>query len=469
MKWRTVLLYGVILCILIGYFYYFEVVKEKQRKETLKAQKKVFQLVPEKIVKIEITPRDGNKIVLEKDEKGKWIILKPVKTLADQASVKGLLNVMKELETEKWIDLPENADLKNYGLDSPRLKILAVAKNATYELTVGDKNPAETEYYAKASGKNKIFLVDSGRWEVLNKNLFDLRQKELASFDNDKVARITISWNNNTTIEVIKKGNRWFAPSNEKMKIKKTKVENVLDQVRWLRARKFLSAENPDLAKFGLDNPEVKISIVMDDNTTIHQVAIGRPPEKDKNAKDFLVAYSKELPFVVYIDKDILDEMPKTLRDLEDRSLFVWEEDDIHELVWHEKGKTFDFVRIDEAKWGIRPSEKEKPREFKDSWRIRSLLWELEDLEYNKAIKPAPPVPENPMYVLTFADNNGNELGKWMWEKVSESDNEEITIWIEENKKVKAVTLKASDIKEVIDKAQNLIEAANKKEKKNSS
>ncbi len=467
MKWRTVIIYGVVLLALVGYFYYFEVIGERKRKEAEEAQKKVFQLMPDSITSLKLTLKDGNEIVIKK-EKEKWEIEKPVKTVADQASVKGLLNVMAELEAERWIEPSGDKDYKEYGLDSPSLKIEAFSDGKKYELIFGGKNPAETAYYAKSSSKSKIFLVDVGRWEVLNKSLFDLRRKELVDFEDDNVKAIKVSWSDGNVVEVVKESGKWVYPSDRKIKIKKLKVENVLDQLRWLRARKFLSSEKPDLVKYKLDKPELKVVITtVDDNTTtLHEILVTKPSEKEEKSKEFLIAYSSELPFVVRVDKDLLDEMPKTIKDLEDRSLFTWKEDDIHSFVWNKQGKSFEFTRVDESKWQFKGSDKEV-KEMKESWRIRSLFWELEDLEYIRKVKPSEKVPQNPFYRFIFKDNESNILGEFIWNELPERDEKEVSVWVRYGSKgdFQTVVVKASDIKGVVDKADNLIKSVSKSDK----
>ncbi len=468
MKWRTVVVYCVVLLALVGYFYYFEVIGEKKRKEAEEAQKKVFQFMPDKITSLKLTLKDGSEIVLKK-KKGKWEIEKPVSTAADQASVKGLLNVMAELKAERWIEPSESKNYREYGLDSPSLKIEASSDGEKYELIFGSKNPAETGYYAKSSGKSRIFLVDVGRWDVLNKGLFDLRQKELVDFENDRVKAIKVSWGDGSTVEVVRKAGKWIYPSDEKVKIKELKVENVLDQLKWLRARKFLSSEKPDLAEYKLDRPDLKVVVTAtsDDNTTVtHEILVAKSPEKDKKTQGVLVAYSSELPFVVHIDKDLLDEMPKTIKDLEDRSLFTWREDDVQSFVWNKQGKIFEFIRIDENKWQFKRAD--KTEKLKESWRIRSLFWELEDLEYVRKVEPPKKVPQNPPYRFVFKDSGDNILGEFIWNELPEQDDKEAFLWVKygNDGEFQTVVVKASDIKEVVDKADNLVKSASKSGKK---
>jgi len=464
-RWRRVIIYLVVFIFLGGYFYYFEVVKRHEREERKRLEKKVFHFEPDGASEVHLVRPNSKEIIIKKTG-SKWMLEEPVKTEADQASVKGLVNVVADIEANKWLDIEKREALKNYGLDKPALEITVMVNGKTYSLRVGQKNPAGTGYYAQVAGQNRVFLMDTGRWGVLNKQLFDLRRKELVTFEDEDVKSLTIGWDNSSSVQLVREDGGWKCVGNPGMKIKNSKVENVLDQIRWMRARKFLSFENPNLKDYGLDRPKVSIVVVTGDDKK-HEVLLAEPrKDNEKEAKNFLVAYTGDLPFVVYVDKDILNEIPKSPRDVEDRSVFVWKEEDIYKIAWAEGGKSYEVVKLSEDKWGIRIKDGEKPKEMKESWRVRSLFWELEDIEYDSVASSASSPPSKPAMEISFFDKTGKELGRWVWGKLPEDGEKLVPLWITEGGETKTVNIKAEGLKGVKEKVDNILKKFEQEDKK---
>ncbi|SFM93158.1 DUF4340 domain-containing protein [Thermodesulforhabdus norvegica] len=473
MKWKSLAVYGLILLILAGFYYYVDVYKRKEKEKAELQARKVFDFSPDKISEVRVVRSDGKTVKLVKEEKG-WVIREPLQAAADDASVKGLLNVMADLEADRWIDV-KGGEAGQYGLDRPNLVIEAVDSEGKHVLSVGIKNPAETHYYARVGESKRVFLMSASRWNILNKDVYDLRRKELAVFQNDDVEAITVSWADGGSVEVKKESDKWFSPQEPDVKIKSSKVENVIDQIRWLRARKFLDeltggedGEGSLLSKYGLDKPEVKVDVLLQGGKKI-RIAFAEP-EEGSNTE--LVAYSSDLGSIVNTDRDVLGELPKTLHDLEDRSLFTWQEESVGRLVWKKKERSVEITRAEDDKWKVSVNGG-KSEELEEGWRIRSVFWDLEDLEYEKELKPVPSLPAEPLYGLTFFDTDKEELARWIWnelpaeEEEKESPERVVTLWVVKGEKVeKAVEVKASLLGDIVDKLDNTVKDLEKDEKK---
>lgn len=461
MKWRNVAIYTVVLIILAGYFYYFEVLKKREKERIEEEEKKVFSFMADDVSSIRIV-RNNDTIHIEK-EKGQWVMLEPVKADVDQASVREFINVMADIEADRWIDVNQDK-LKEYSLDKPTLMIEATTSQGTYTISIGTKNPAETHYYAHTGKDNRIFLMNLQRWNILNKDVYDLRRKELAIFETDQVQSLSVVWSDGTAVVVQKTGEVWSTQDHPDVKIKTIKVENVLDQLKWLRAGAFLEdesnpegTETPFLEKYSLNKPKVEIKIGLKDKPEIR--LLFQEPKKE-NDKTHLVAYSSDLHSVIRVNQDILNELPRTLRDLEDRSLFTWTEEIIGRISWRDGEERMNISHTEGEKWNITIGSNTEPKELKESWRIRSFFWDLEDMEYDSIVEPLPQLPEKFRYSLEFFDRKGKQLTTWKWlslpeDGTKEASEEYVTVWIKEKG---AVKVKVSDIEDMIDKLSNLKE-----------
>ena len=108
------------------------------------------------------------------------------------------------------------------------------------------------------------------------------------------------------------------------------------------------------------------------------------------------------------VEKDLLKGLPQTLSDLEDRSLLVFELDQVKALALMLAGETFKLERNAET-WTWLGDENRKDPE---NWRVNSLLWNLQELEYLPGDTPlAQSSAGNKVLELALYSENDNKLG----------------------------------------------------------
>ena len=82
---------------------------------------------------------------------------------------------------------------------------------------------------------------------------------------------------------------------------------------------------------------------------------------------------SSQLPSVVQVAASILDDLPKGLQSLQDRSLLGFKPEDVNEVAWIFNESQGRVVQLGEEKWGLKKGEQE-PEPIKEGWHVRSLL-----------------------------------------------------------------------------------------------
>ena len=109
-------------------------------------------------------------------------------TAASEPDVSSVTSALTALEIERVVD--ENpADVKDYGLDAPRIEIdfKATDGKASGRLLVGAKTPTGASMYARRNDEKRVFLVAEYQNASLNKSTFDLRDKSILKIDRDKL------------------------------------------------------------------------------------------------------------------------------------------------------------------------------------------------------------------------------------------------------------------------------------------
>lgn len=455
MKRYHSLVYFVILVLLGGYFYYFEVLKKEQREVAEKEAKKVFAFKTDQVGRVQIFAGDNETIRLTRETD--WRIEKPVGSDTDEGAMMNLLDTLETLERERQVaEAPE--DLKPYGLEKPALKIRFQVGEQWKELLVGDKNPSGESYYAKTGDQADVFLVEAGSRDVLNKGFDELRRHELFTFLPEDVTGILMKRSDNATIhiEYSQEGDTWKSPGDPEVNIRKSKVKNILDQLHWLRAEKFLENDVRNLTLHGLDSPEITIELQFREGRQA-TLRLGKNVEN----QDYVTAVSSELPAIVQVNVDILEELPKTLHDLEDRSLLAFDTESVSQVKWRMGEVQGHVIRMNADKWG-KKSDQAKPEELKESWRVGSLFWELQDAEYEQEVKPAPNMPSQPHVRLELWDDQ-KKLETLVWDRSEKEPSAGTLVWIEREEKIQAVRIKTETIDKIEEKLGGILQDEQKR------
>ena len=218
-----------------------------------------------------------------------------------------------------------------------------------------------------------MFLIAEGNCSVLSKGLNELRRRQLFTFQLDDVVAVNVAWHDGNTIavELDSGGKGWRAPADPEVTIKKSKVDNIIEQIHWLRAQDFLENEPRNLPSHGLEPPFVTVSLRLKSGDGA-ELILARKKKDEKQA----AALSSQLPSVVQVAATILDDLPKDLLALQDRSLLGFKPDDVKQVVWSVGEIQGHVVQLDEDRWGRKKGDKQ-PEPIKDSWHVRSLLWTL--------------------------------------------------------------------------------------------
>lgn len=426
MKWRQTLLLLLVFLLAGGYYYTFEVVMKEKKETAEKEAKKLFNVSPYKVTELELERREGPSVKV-RNENG-WRITEPVKAEGDRGGVENLVRTLADMESEKVVlDLESVRDLKPYGLDPPAIRARFLAEGKWHELLVGEKSPMESGYFARTGDGSKLVLIEIGNFGAIDRKLEDLRRKDLALFKAEDATRVQVAWKSGERVVVERSGDAgagWKAEGGEESRIKPSKVENVLSRLQWLKARQFLENETGNLTAHGLDPAFVTVEVTLRSGETI-RIQLGEQGGQDKAS----AAVSSQLPGVTLVDGSVLADLPKTVAVLEDRALLNVKQDAVDALDWRLGEASGTVVRMDAMKWGVRKGEG-PPKPLEESWRMKTLFWDLGDTEYVDRLKPAPAVPEAPSASLAFR-GEGKELATLRWERLPEGGGTEpVTVWL---------------------------------------
>jgi hypothetical protein len=132
--------------------------------------RKVFTVKGEDVVQI-ILQANQETIVLNRDTKGGWFIIKPVSQKADIGRIEQLLSVLNDLEAT---DFAEQLKPAEAGLVTPQLRLAVRLKDRTTKTLLIGQPANEWGYYAMAGEGQSIIVLPTAMLGVLFPEVKDL-------------------------------------------------------------------------------------------------------------------------------------------------------------------------------------------------------------------------------------------------------------------------------------------------------
>ncbi|MHC1728861.1 MAG: DUF4340 domain-containing protein [Syntrophobacteraceae bacterium] len=436
MRWRNSAIYLLVLLLIGGYYYYFEVVKKAEKEAAEKLARRAFVFDAGSVGAIEIRAGEAKPVLLNKEER--WKIAQPLDSEIDKTAFDGFFSALQNIEQERKLG-QASQNLEAFGLTKPSLLIRVQAGDQWLELQVGEKNPAENARYARAGAEGDVFLIPRGNYEAVNKSLKDLRKKELFSWQPEEVVSMEVTWQSGEALGFERQaGSReWKAAGLPDLKIKAKKVDDVINQVHWLRAVDFLDQGAMPAT------PMVELKLKLKDGRTSN-LKIADPDPENKQA----AALSSGMESPVRIATHILTIIPKSADLFEDRSLVDFPAADVRQVAWKTEAGGGEVVWLGEDKWGAKGSANPKPLE--EPWPISGFLADIEHLEFIEVIEHEARAPEGTPNFVQFLSVDGKKESL-AWDTIPTEVGQPVTAWLEKSGSTQKVRLQFETARNISD------------------
>ncbi len=282
----------IYLAVTLGLLCYVVFIDKKMpgTEEREKAETQLFQLNPDEVIGLEITNVHG--IFIFQKINNHWELRKPVNTLADGATVDGVINQisfsqpLSILHPDRFTD----NNLKEWGLAPPAERVVLHTQNKQYELLVGRKVAINDSVYARASGKKNepVRILPSTVKDVLEKDLSDFRSRNVFDFGVDKVTKVATRVADTSTTpgqqcELDKKDDKWTLQLPLVARASSNDVQVLLNKFLAARAIDFVTDDSSNLSAYGLTSPSATLTVTIQG-------------EKDKPAEDMVLQIGGPVP-----------------------------------------------------------------------------------------------------------------------------------------------------------------------------
>lgn len=279
---------------------------------TAELKEKVFAVAADDVEELRITAK-GDTSVLKKTD-GKWMLVEPVATDADQNEVTALLGGLTSLEVNREVD-PKAASLAEYGLGTPKSDISFTAKGGvTGRVRLGDQTPTGADLYAVKGDDARVFLVATFVETSLARSAFELRDKRIVRFERDKADGLEITAAGRVPVTFTRTNSDWRVTAPVNARGDYGAIEGLLTRLSTTMMTAIETTDLSDLKKYGLDNPSSTIQIKT--GSSAATLAVGTSVEGKAYARDMA------RPMVFTVDPAFATELLKDAGEYRKKELF---------------------------------------------------------------------------------------------------------------------------------------------------
>ena len=300
----------VVLAGLAGYIYFVDSKRPEPGVDGGAANEKVYALEVDKIDELKLT-YNGETSLLRKSASG-WTMVEPVQTEADPAEAISLAQALTNLELVRVLD-DNPGDLTPFGLAQPPIVVEFKGAGVSGSLKLGRKTPTQGEMYAQKNGEQAVFLVSSVQETSFNRTPFDLRDKKILKFDREKADAVTLV-RDGKTMALARTGSEWKVTAPVASRSDYSAIEGLLTRLSTSNMSKLIESDAKDLAKYGLDQPVMTITVGAGSAKTV--LAVGKTENDQTYARD------ASRPMVFTVDTTLQGDFTKAFDEYRKRELF---------------------------------------------------------------------------------------------------------------------------------------------------
>jgi len=254
----------------------------------------VMRFVKSRADRIELARKDTT-VVLAK-EKGTWKMIEPVSADADTDAVNDLLADMSSL---KATQIAGEGDLPRYGLDKPGLKVTVRVQPPEPKLHVLHVAKEGEKVYGVVIGGNLVYELSQAVYDNLTAEMHD---RKPLKFETSKATGVDVV-GGEKPLKFAKKDDKWSYVPDPHFTIDEKKVTDLLTGLHNLKVERYVAYAAKDLKPFGLDKPDLTVTIRQEDAKPI--IMLLSKADKDGKRKATIKAEPGKMKVFIVTKSDV--------------------------------------------------------------------------------------------------------------------------------------------------------------------
>lgn len=379
MKFRSTVILGIIFVALAGYVYFVEIRGTQRKEVTERESKRALSFEKPGVNALKLTFSDRT-IHCIRDSTERWHLVRPIETEGSTEDINRMLGSLEDATIQRTVaDSVET--LSDYGLDQPRVivSIRQRGEEGWKSLLLGDENPTGSYVYAKGADEPGVFLVSSGLFGSLDKQLNELRFKKVLDFDKNDVSTISLSTSGGSIV-CSKVLDEWRLEKPIQARADGDKIDTMLRKLSEAEVERFIDEDSEDERQYDLDHPEITLRLFLGEAKGTKTLHIGERTDEAYYARDA----SRLSTFTV--DSSLVSALQKDVVDVRDKSVLAIKPYTVQRV--HVRIPEMDLLcsKDTTGTWYIL----EPIRARADESKMNDLLWDVEGLKAEAFVSDAP-------------------------------------------------------------------------------
>lgn len=352
MRFRGTLILLVICAAFGGYLYFYEIKGGEKREKAKQEEMRVWNLDGSAIQQIDLTT-GGKTVSAERTSDKDWKITAPRTLDADATELDSMAQSAAGINRESVIETSA-VDLTPFGLQSPEISLKLNTKDGKeYSILFGNSNPTGNSTYATVGGTNEVFLVANSVASNFNKNLEDLRNHSILSFEQYEAQSLELKTPKDD-IQLVKENDRWFSQGEGKWPADSSAINEILSSLSSGKIQEFFDENPADYTNLGFDKPMAEVRVTVGKDKAIKHLVIGTEKSKlrEKGGKQPLLigsnlylARDEARQDLFFVDKSFIDGLLKPRSELRDKALAAFQRWDVDSITLTNSKGTFVFSK----------------------------------------------------------------------------------------------------------------------------
>ncbi|MBV8642095.1 MAG: DUF4340 domain-containing protein [Verrucomicrobia bacterium] len=307
----------------------------------------------------------GGEIELAK-EQDDWMLVRPIKARASNDAVADILTRINQTQIAKFVS-DNRSNPGTFGLDSPSNVITLFGDEQNkFEIDIGSPVPSNPDsVYAGLPQRNSVVELSKAFADLFNVTPNDLRDRKIARLNSDLIDRITIEKPDQSKIILGRDENRWRFLSPINAPANSGNIARLIQEINDGEVSKFVSDTATDLAKYGLDQPRLKISFSSYSTENTAEANAGETVlaaltfGNSENGATF--ARLEEEPYIFSVSDQLVAALPTAVYSFRTLEVLDLRRDQLVSLVIERQGEEpVELVRGTEGKWILKGRENQQ-------------------------------------------------------------------------------------------------------------
>jgi hypothetical protein len=342
---------------------------------------------------------------MELQKKGDhWDIVKPLRARGDDPKIGDLIAQVTTARIQTFV-ADDRGDLRIYGLAEPRGSVTLFSPDDKQGrmLQIGGVSEKEKDQvYVRFSARNFVYTLPKKIESLLNTKPNDLRDRHLVRFDANILDRITLEAPGKAKTVLARKTESWTIANRKDEQANADEARRLIETLQNEQVANFADDVASDLAKYGLDKPQLQLTLSSFSSENTAETAAGEHPFATiafgKIEGDIVYARLGDEPFIIAVRRSLLDNLWVDPLQWQDVAIFKLKPAEVHRLtVESDQQVSLNRTTNDQWTWS-------KGTGTINQVNVRSLLNTLTALRAVRWVGPTTPQHgfDKPRLTITF-------------------------------------------------------------------